>query len=185
MSSFRIAFLLPCCAVALASCAGGGGIPSLAPRAVEYDAAEGRPPPPCLRGAGGTSVIASPATTPVAIIDDKALGGRIAALLTDARAGQDAFAALVPQAEKSAAHAGASGSDSWIAAQRDVSRLAAAKTRTGDALAGLDALAVARSDVPTSDSDSAALGQAIAEAQGLADAQEAEIARIDAMLNSP
>jgi len=182
MNPTGTARLLPLCAAALlAGCAAGGPYPSLAPRAAEYDAAEGRPPPPCLPGdVAGVTATPTPAPAPAV---NAALGRQVAALLAEARAGQSAFAAALPEASASAAKAGEARSENWVAAQQELSRLAAARTRGADALAGLDALAVAGSDTAASAEDEAALTAAIEEAQRLTADQQAELDRIGALLS--
>jgi hypothetical protein len=148
-------------AALLCGCVSQGPFPSLAPRPAESEDWSEEP------------VRAIPA-----VADDSELGGRIAALLGEARGGQRAFAAEAPAAERAAARAGPRGSDSWLEAQQAISRLEAARGATGTALAELHALALARASAPTSEADQAALKAAIDEAEAIAARQQERIDRI-------
>jgi hypothetical protein len=148
-------------ALLLAGCVSAGPFPSLAPRPAEQEDWSEEPVRPI----------------PV-VADDPALRARIAALLDEARAGQRAFEAEAPGAERAAARAGREGSDSWLEAQQAISRLEAARGRSGTALADLHALALARAAGPTSEADQAALKAAIEEAEAIAAGQQQ---RIDAL----
>jgi len=158
----------------LGACASQTGFPSLSPRAAEFERS-GTPLPPCLKPAQGAPAAAAAAEAP-APADDPALASRIADLTGRARQGQADFSRLLTQARASARRAGASGSESWIAAQQDISRLQAARAPTVDVLAELDALSVARSaDSATSAADRERVTAAAEEVRVLAAAQQAEL----------
>ena len=152
----------------IAGCAPSGDFPSLAMRPVERDpAAEPeRPAPP-----------QAPA--------DPQLTARIGELLAQVRQGESAFRAALPDAQRAARAAGGAGSESWIAAQQEISRLEAVRAPTVAALAELDALSVERSNVPTAVADYAALTAAAEEAGTLAAAQRAEIDRLSGAVSAP
>ena len=155
-----LAILLP---LALAAgCAAPGPYPSLAPRPAETaypDDEEER--------------------QPVAQPEDAALAAEIARLTGTAEAGDSEFGAALPAAEAATAAAGGAGSDSWVEAQQQVSRLEAARAPTISALADLDALAVARASAGTlGPGDRERLRAAMARIQGLADAQAARLDRL-------
>ena len=71
----------------------------------------------------------------------------------------------------------------WVRAQQAISRLEAARHKTVSALAELDALALSRAEVPTSEADMAALTSAIAAAGDLARQQQDRIDRLRARLS--
>jgi hypothetical protein len=71
---------------------------------------------------------------------DQALAGRLAALVSDARAGDGQFQSAAAQAERLAAAAGAPRSESWISAQEALSAASAARAGTTRALADVDAI---------------------------------------------
>jgi hypothetical protein len=150
----------------LAGCAPSGDFPSLAMRPVERDpAAEPeRPAPP-----------QAPA--------DPQLTGRIGELLAQVRQGETAFRAALPDAQRAARAAGGAGSESWIAAQQEISRLEAARAPTVTALAELDRLGIERGNMPTAGTDLQALLSANEEAGALAAAQRAEIDRLSGALS--
>ena len=127
----RSAFLAA--ALFLAGCAAQGPFPSLAPRPAELE-----------------DMSVEPVRPEPVVADDPALAERIAALTGEARAGWRAFEAEAGAAERAAAASGASGSDSWLAAQQALSRLEAARGRTMAARAALDELALERQGQPTS-----------------------------------
>ncbi len=178
--------LLPIAAPAvLTACASQGDFPSLAPRAVERELS-GAPVPPCA--APGTAAEPAPAAAPVALPmpTDPALRARTAALLQQARRGEREFSELLPQARAAARRGGAAGSEPWIAAQQLISRLEAARTPTVNAVAELDALSVARSeDAATAPEDIASVLAAAEETRRLADAQRAELDRLNGLLSAP
>ncbi|HEX8443744.1 MAG TPA: hypothetical protein VF631_08860 [Allosphingosinicella sp.] len=109
---------------------------------------------------------------------------RVAELLAAGRAGQTEFASILPRAERAVAGAGAAGSEAWVAAQQEVSRLSAARARTIDALAELDSLGIRRSAERTiNEEDYQAILQAEGEARALAEQQEAELNRLSGQLS--
>src|SRR5215213_6641398 len=109
----------------LSACASTGGpYPSLQPRAAE--AIDPRVPV--------ERPINDRPTTP-------ALAARLAALVTQARAGDAAFQPAAAAAEQIAAGAGAPQSEGWTVAQQAVSAAIAAREPTVRALADIDALA--------------------------------------------
>jgi len=117
--------LLP---LAMAACSTPSGpVPSLAPRAAE--AIDPRVP---IRSAP------SPGTV------DPALEGRLAELLSQVRAGDQAFIAAASEAERLVAAAGSPDSESWIAAQQAVSALVGARGPTTRALSDIDEIAAQR-----------------------------------------
>ena len=166
----------------LAACAPQGEFPSLAPRAVERDFA-GTPAPPCMPP--GSKPAAPPAAAPAAapVPSDPILAARVTALVEQGRRGQSSFATQLAGARASSRRAGAAGSEAWIAAQQDISRLEAARALTVDALAELDSLLLARSNAPTSAQDRDALLAAAEEVRRLAEAQQAEVDRLSAPLS--
>jgi hypothetical protein len=150
-----------CAAALLAGCVSQGPFPSLAPRPAELE-----------------DWSEEPVRTAPAVADDAALRRGIDGLLADARAGWREFEADLATAEPAAAHAGAQGSDSWIAAQEALSRLEAARSRTDRAIEELHQLRRARADLPTSGADLAALDAAIQEAEAIAARQQQRIDRL-------
>src|SRR3954471_829247 len=152
---------LPGVAALVAGCVSQGPFPSLAPRPAERQDWSEEP------------VRAAPA-----VADDPALRRRVDALLEQASAGERSFEADYAAAERLAAHAGREGSDSWIEAQQAISRLVAARAATGEALAELHQLRLARAAQPTSSGDLAGLDAAIAEAEQTAAHQQQRIERI-------
>ena len=162
----------------LSSCAAEGETPSLAPRPMEYELS-GRPLPPCLAGDAG----AAPAPVVAPSPPDPQLAAQVETLLATAKQGQSEFAGILGRAQASAAKAGAAGSESWISAQLDVSRLEAARVRTADAAAELDALVLARSGAEaTNPQDLQRVTAAADEIRALAEAQASEINRLNLIL---
>lgn len=148
-------------------CAATGSFPSLAPRAIERELAE----------ADAAEV------RPVLIPDSPELASRVNALLAEAKNGQAEFERAVDEVAGRIRSAGPSGSESWIEAQQSLSRLESARAATLGALADLDALGLARASEPTSAADLARIQAAMAEAQGLADAQQEQIERLNSGLS--
>ncbi len=150
----------------IAGCAPSGDFPSLAVRPVERDlaAAPERPAPP-----------EAPA--------DAQLTARIAELLAQVRQGESAFRAALPDAERATRAAGGAGTESWVAAQQEISRLEAARAPTVAALAELDRLGIERGNMPTAATDLQALLAANEEAGALAAAQRADIDRLSGALS--
>jgi antitoxin (DNA-binding transcriptional repressor) of toxin-antitoxin stability system len=121
----RAVLFLP---LAIAACSNPSGpIPSLAPRAAE--AIDPRVP--------------IPTAAPLGTLDP-ALEARLAQLLAEARAGDEAFVATAGEAERLAASADGPAGESWIAAQQALSVLVAARGRTARALSDIDAIAAQR-----------------------------------------
>ncbi len=183
MTSASRPWILALAALALPACAAQGSFPSLAPRAAEYELA-GQAPPPCVAG----SFAAPPGATgePAAQVADPQLAARVAELTGQARRGQAEFEKILAGARTRIGRAGATGSDGWVAAQQDVSRLEAARAPSVDALADLDALVLTRSSAAgTSDADRQSLLAAAEEIRQLVDTQQAEIDRLAASLSGP
>jgi Meckel syndrome type 1 protein len=168
----------------LPACAAQGDFPSLAPRAAERGLAGGSAPAPCLVPDEPRPSAGRQAPTPPPA--DPALRARIAELVGAARAAQTEFASILPGAERAVARAGATGSEAWVAAQQEVSRLATARARTADALSELDSLGIRRSAERTiSSEDYEAILQAESEARALTERQEAELNRLSGLLSAP
>ncbi len=166
----------------LGACATQGDFPSLAPRQVERDLTGGSAPVGCPGMEDGGAPAQQAEAPPAPVNPDPQLGSRVAELLAAAREGQSDFAAALPAANRAAARAGAAGSEDWIAAQQEISRLGAARSRTVDALAELDALAVRRSDVPVAEADYQAVLSAAEEVRALSEAQQAELDRLAGLI---
>jgi hypothetical protein len=168
----------------LAGCTVSGSSPSLAPRAVEREYSNAPPPTgPCrLQGDGCFEGGSGDQPVPPPPANDVQLRARIEALLGSARAGQAAFARQLEDTVASVSRAGVQGSDAWIAAQQALSRLEAARAPAVDALTEFDALMLARSTQPTSETDRALLASGLEEVRRLADAQGAEVERLRAAL---
>jgi hypothetical protein len=168
MSPFPRLFLLAPMLLAAAGCAENGTFPSLAQRPAEraYEAERDAVLPP------------APARP-----DDPAVATRIAELVAEAEAGQAEFERAAGPARAAVAKGGAVNSDSWIEAEQAVSRASAAGARIGRALADLDRFAADKTNsTAVSEADAARLRDAVARVQALADAQAAEIARLEASL---
>ncbi|HEY0447155.1 MAG TPA: hypothetical protein VGD19_11950 [Allosphingosinicella sp.] len=151
----------------LGGCASAGGdFPSLAPRAVERELAAERP-----------------ARAAPVVPDDPALAARLAELIGQARQGDAAFEAALESARPAAAGAGAAGSEGWIAAQMQISRVEAARVATVNALAELDRLGIARAGQPTSAADRAAVNAAVADVQAMTDRQHERLESLRASLS--
>ena len=166
-------------AASLAACAAPGDTPSLTPRPMEYELS-GRPLPPCLAGAA----VAPAPSVEAPAVQDPQLAAQVKRLLGQARQGSSEFAAILPEAQRSAARAGAQGSEPWVAAQLALSRLEAARGRTVDALAEIEGLLLARSNAPGANAqDLQRLNAAAEEVQALAEAQEAELNRLSTGLS--
>ncbi|SMF71163.1 hypothetical protein SAMN06295910_1984 [Allosphingosinicella indica] len=170
--------------ILLAGCTSQEGFPSLGPRPIEYRLGDlPAPTGDCAESPG--ACVSPPASepAPAPIADDPALAARISALLDAARKGGADFDVEVGAAQAAADRAGAPESESWIVAQQALSRLEAARAPTVDAIASLDALALERSRVATSEGDAERLRSAEAEAQKIADAQQQALNRIRSRIN--
>ncbi len=120
----RISTLIPAVGLLAACSAPSGPYPSLAPRAAE--AIDPRVPIP-------SEVLVGPA--------DANLTAHLAALVDQAQAGDAAFSDAAATAERLAAAAGSSQSESWVAAQQALSAAQAARGPTTRALGDIDGLA--------------------------------------------
>ncbi len=168
-------------AALISACAAQGPFPSLSPRAAEYELA-GRPVPPCI-GSGTAAGGAQAASGPAQTAPDAQLRAELTRLLDQARRGQAEFDEILPGARTRVARAGASGSDGWVTAQQDVSRLEAARAPTVDALAALEALVLARSNPDANEADRMSAIAAAEQVRRLAEGQQAEIDRLSASLS--
>jgi hypothetical protein len=171
--------------LAVAGCAASGSYSSLGLRAAELGLPGGSAPVGCPVPRDAAAAVRPGEALVSAPPSDPAYLGRINALVTEARAGQTQFEGLLPAAQASAARAGAPGSDAWIAAQQDVSRLEAARGRTVQALSELDALGVQPAQGgPVSPADYAALLEAADQVRAITEAQDAAIDAISDQLGS-
>ena len=162
---FPLPALLAACALTLAGCVAEGPFPSLAPRPEEADFST-----------------AEPVRTAPDVPSDAGLRTRIGALVAQSLEGLAAFDAAYPQSDRATAAAGASGSDSWIEAQQSLSRLEAARTRTTNARAELDRIAIDRAAVPTAADDLQMLERAITEAERIVLNQQVRLDQLRARL---
>jgi hypothetical protein len=169
------------------ACASPGPYPSLAPRAIERGQPGGLALAGCPVPADPAAALGGPASVaPPAPRRDAQLRARVNELIGTARAGQAEFAQALPQAERSAARAGAPNSETWIEAQQELSRLEAARARTADALSALDDLSLRPASVPvTNPEDQLAVAEALEDVRALALAQDQAIARLAGRLGSP
>jgi hypothetical protein len=156
----RAALLAALAGALLAGCVTEGPFPSLAPRPDERLAIE------------------EPVREAPSVADDPAVRARIAALLAEARQGDRTFEADYGAAARAGARAGPVGSNGWIEAQQALSRVEAARGRTGDAAAELHQLALERADQPLSAADRQALDDAVAEADRIVADHQARIDRL-------
>lgn len=103
-------------------------------------------PPPSLQPRAAEAI--DPRVPIVRPINDRpvepALASRLAELVAQARAGDGAFRSAAEQAERLAASAGTSQSESWVVAQQALSAAIAAREPTGRALGDIDALGAER-----------------------------------------
>ena len=104
---------------------------------------------------------------------DAALASRLAALVAQARDGDAAFQPALARAGELANAAGASHSESWIAAQQALSAAMAARSPTAAALGDIDALGANRLQVQRglAPADLAAIERAGAEVGAIAQRQ--------------
>ena len=146
MKIFRVAPLF--LAASVAGCAGNqGDFPSLLPRPVEQRSEEVETPEP-----------------PAPAAADSAFAAQLAELLQQARAGDSAFNAALPAAERAvnAARQAAPASEPWVEAQRLISILDSARSPTSTALASLDELLVARAEGASRDAKIGGVEEAVA-----------------------
>jgi len=125
MSRRLLALLLPM--LALAACnSPAGPYPSLAPRAAEVIDPR------------------VPVEKPVIVNPPSAtLRAQLANLVSEAQAGDAAFATAISAAERSASGAGGPGSEGWVQGQQALSAAQAARVRTTRAMGDIDAIAAA------------------------------------------
>ncbi len=168
-------------AVLLSGCTAQGPFPSLSPRAAEYELA-GRPVPPCIGGSAAAGLPTGGSGAAQAAPDAQ-LGAELARLLDQARGGQAEFDKILQGVRNQVSRAGASESDAWVTAQQDVSRLEAARAPTVDALAALEALVLARSNLGANEADRVSAIAAAEEVRRLSEGQQAEINRLSASLS--
>lgn len=162
----RNAFLLVLVA-ATAGCAPEGTFPSLAMRPEERLVTVGEPRRPRVDPAG-----------------DPALRGQAGALLAQGRAGMRDFEANEAATERATRGPGAAGSESWVSAQQQLSRLEAARAATTTALAELDRLSATRADQATNSADYAFIQEAVAELERLGAEQQARLDRLRSRVRS-
>jgi hypothetical protein len=178
----RSALLLA--AFLLSACTPRGDFPSLAPRPTEYTLS-GRPLPACMV-AKGIPAPEEPSPESDANAPDMALRAQIDAMLAQARSGQRDFAAILPSADAAVRAAGAAETESWIAAQQQISRLEAARVTTQDALAELERMTLAcHNNSKTHPEDLQRVTAATEEVRALASAQQAELDRLSLALRAP
>ena len=120
----RFSILIPAVGLLAACAAPSGPYPSLAPRAAE--AIDPRVP--------------IPSEAPIGPADAN-LTAHLAALIDQAQAGDAAFSDAAAHAERLAAAAGSSQSESWVVAQQALSAAQAARGPTTRALGDIDLLA--------------------------------------------
>ena len=150
----------------LPACAPQGDFPSLAVRPIEAKAA---------------GLLADPATKPDKIIpSDAALRARIAAVRQGALASTADFESARTKAEKSAATAGSAQSESWIAAEMDISNVERARGPVKTALAELDSILRTLMTGPATSPDLPIVQQAIRDVESLDAAQNAATQKLRA-----
>jgi hypothetical protein len=159
----RLAPLFAILLLSACSTASSGPQPSLAPRAAE--AIDPRVPIPNTVPSG-----------PV----DAALAGRLDALVGQARGGVSKFETKRADAERLAAAAGPTASESWIAAQQALSLLVEQFGVTTKAASEIDALAASRIEGQhwIRPADQQAIAAAAAEVGAINEAQAAVISRL-------
>ena len=113
-----------------------------------------------------------------------ALRDQLASLVRQARAGDAAYRAALGPAERAAAAAGPSRSESWVSAQQALSALEAARAATPKAMGDIDAIAgdAVANKGAIGASDFAAVQTAADEAGALDRAQRATIARLNSRI---
>jgi hypothetical protein len=158
----RLLILAP---LLLAGCTGQAIGPSLAKRSVEDQSFD----EPVRAPAGQAEA-------------DVSLKSRMAGLVEQARAGQRAFADLLPRAQQAASGAGAEGSESWTTAEQLLSALEAARAPSTRALGELDALLAERVNGGKEDG-LAELQAADAQVSSIVDSQQSQLAAIRARIS--
>ena len=111
---------------------------------------------------------------------DPALPARLAPLVAQAEEGHRAFTKAQAAAEKAAAAAGAQGSESWIVAQQALSALEGARDPVQQAAGAIDTIRAEPANAAPG--NHAAVEQAAARIQALADEEAAVIAGLVAKL---
>ena len=140
------------------------------------------PPGPSLAPRGAEAIDPSiPVDNPVPVGPvSPAIEARLAQLVNQARAGDAAFRNAAATAERLAAAAGASQSESWIAAQQALSVAQAARAPTTRAMADIDAIPAqalaSRGGIPAAD-----LAAIEAAATAVAGIERSQAARIEAL----
>jgi hypothetical protein len=114
---------------------------------------------------------------------DPALAGQLAGLVADARQGDAAFQAALPDARATISGAGPAGSEGWIAAQQALSALESLSAVASKAAGDIDALASARASSlgPT---DLAALQAAASEVHAIAEREAAIVNELAGLIAS-
>ena len=114
----------------------------------------------------------------------RALASQLAALVGQARSGNDRFQPVAAEAERLAASAGPVRSESWITAQEALSAASAARVATTQALADIDALGAVQLQTKGTmgPADLAAIDAAAKEVGALDRAQAARLATISRRL---
>lgn len=158
-------FLLAAAGLTLSACVPQGDFPSLAMRPAERRISTEAPVRP----------------QPV-VPSDPSLRDRIADLQHVAAEGDRAFGAAYGPTAAAVGGAGAQGSEGWIEAQQAVSQLETARAPTTRALIDLDQLAIDRADQPTSAADYAAVNEAIAAVERIAQGQQQRLDGLKARL---
>ncbi|MEO6360997.1 MAG: hypothetical protein ABIO43_10550 [Sphingomicrobium sp.] len=167
MHRLRVPLLLAA-VVPLACCAPvGPPPPSLAPRTAE--AIDPRLP-------------VSPASSPRPV--DPVLATRLAALVRQARAGDDRFRVAAAEADQLARSAGPARSESWVVAQEALSGASAARAETSRALADIDAIAASalQTQGTLAPADLSAIQTAATQAAAIERSQAARISSISTRL---
>lgn len=160
--------LIVSAAAALSACSSAGGpYPSLQPRSAEA---------------------IDPRLQPSKPVNDRpespALAAQLAGLVGEARSAEAAFDASMANAERLAAAAGASQSESWIQAQEALTTAIAARKPTAEAQADIDALAASalQSQGGIAPNDLRAIQDAAAQVATIARGQTDRIAAIQKRL---
>jgi hypothetical protein len=147
-------------------------------------APEGRFPSLAMRPEEQLVTVGEPRRARIDPASDPALRGRVNALLAQGRAGTRAFDEAEPATERAIRAASAPGSEGWVSAQQQLSRLEAARAETSTALAELDRLSTARADQATNSVDYALIEQAIMELEQIAAGQQERLDRLRGRIRS-
>jgi hypothetical protein len=155
-----------CASLLLSACVDQGSFPSLAKRPFETNSA----------------AVAAPAPALPQLVSDPALLVRAGAAVARARAGVSGFEAVLPAARSSVGQGAARGSDSWINAQLQLSRLERTLEPANAALSDLDSERRAVQLNPLS-ADGPALAEAIATVSEIAERQSSQMKSLLGRLN--